>query len=635
MGKMYPSTVNSPVNPLAGYNVRVTKAALGKYHSAVLTDTNRVFICGFFKYGTLGLIEYPTEVFVPDNKITNIISGNEQLFLMTTSGDVYAIGDNVVGQLGDGTKRARVVPVLVSRASEGLQTIVCSGMTGSSFFVYPSGIKVWGVANVNGGYTVTPKRTLQKMNMNAFTNNAARLYSANRFTLVLTVDGQLFGTGTNTVGQLGTSNTEATYYPTAVYSNGALRGKKVTRVFTGTQIVLAIANDNQLYGWGNDIMCGAAMRASFAPIRLALKVTAKDVAFVANTYYILGVDSKIYSCVNGTIQSIYIAYAPTIQHLYQLQYGFYFITNESIVLLTGVYKDPTAAVVNIFGPEYPNATPGMLLDISKYSTSYTVNDVHHLMIWVVGSVPRLIVIFKNGETFYTEQSVITKKSFIVDTTATTTDCKTTLVTTNGTVYANSASDEYEFTMERDKVQKILTVTDALRGVTGIFASCTSQFVGDNCDIPICYGFNASDPLVCGGNGKCMSPNNCTCSSEYKGDECKERMCNLLYTGANCDAPTTALIVIIIVTCASVFAIAVAVMTTLTVCMLRYRKVVVKQNEAEISMQNMLEASMLLEDELEGLSRDWVIPFSDISFSERLAEGAFGVVMKGRYQNIDV
>ncbi len=34
-------------------------------------------------------------------------------------------------------------------------------------------------------------------------------------------------------------------------------------------------------------------------------------------------------------------------------------------------------------------------------------------------------------------------------------------------------------------------------------------VGDQCNIPICYGKTAEDPLVCSGNGSCIAPNNCS------------------------------------------------------------------------------------------------------------------------------
>jgi serine/threonine-protein kinase CTR1 len=36
-----------------------------------------------------------------------------------------------------------------------------------------------------------------------------------------------------------------------------------------------------------------------------------------------------------------------------------------------------------------------------------------------------------------------------------------------------------------------------------------------------------------------------------------------------------------------------------------------------------------------VKREWVIPFSEIKLTERVAEGSFGVVMKGRYNNADV
>jgi hypothetical protein len=82
---------------------------------------------------------------------------------------------------------------------------------------------------------------------------------------------------------------------------------------------------------------------------------------------------------------------------------------------------------------------------------------------------------------------------------------------------------------------------------GHVANCTVQWTGDNCTVPICFGLNASNPLVCNGNGTCNYPDNCTCISGLTGLECEKYInsevnpefivnCTTGWTGTNCSIP---------------------------------------------------------------------------------------------------
>lgn len=52
--------------------------------------------------------------------------------------------------------------------------------------------------------------------------------------------------------------------------------------------------------------------------------------------------------------------------------------------------------------------------------------------------------------------------------------------------------------------------------------CQSGYIGDSCNIPVCFGVPGNSRNVCSGKGLCSSPNLCRCSYEYEGPTCAER-----------------------------------------------------------------------------------------------------------------
>jgi hypothetical protein len=46
-----------------------------------------------------------------------------------------------------------------------------------------------------------------------------------------------------------------------------------------------------------------------------------------------------------------------------------------------------------------------------------------------------------------------------------------------------------------------------------------NWFGNDCFVTKCYNINSNETNVCSGNGKCISPNNCTCISNYNSTDC--------------------------------------------------------------------------------------------------------------------
>eukprot|EP01080_Neovahlkampfia_damariscottae_P005553 gene5553-9371_t len=57
--------------------------------------------------------------------------------------------------------------------------------------------------------------------------------------------------------------------------------------------------------------------------------------------------------------------------------------------------------------------------------------------------------------------------------------------------------------------------------------CNAGYVGLNCNLFVCNGKNSSDADVCSNNGNCTAPNTCNCSFGYSGDDCQSFNCSSL------------------------------------------------------------------------------------------------------------
>jgi uncharacterized repeat protein (TIGR02543 family) len=126
------NTQTTPLNVTQFFNLNtdetVADISLGGEHGALLTSENRLLLWGKNNQGQVGIgtisqndILTPVEIttsfaFEPNETIASIDLSESNSFVLTTSNRLFGWGDNSNGQVGDGTKIDKSIPVDVTSA---------------------------------------------------------------------------------------------------------------------------------------------------------------------------------------------------------------------------------------------------------------------------------------------------------------------------------------------------------------------------------------------------------------------------------------------------------------------------------------------------------------------------------------
>ena len=240
------------------------KVAVGQAHSLALDSEGRVFAWGNNLLGQLGdgtttnrLSPVPvTTLGVLDGQsISSVAAGHYYSVALSSTGDIFSWGTNGDGQLGDGTTTNRSVPVQLARSE---------AIAGVSFSAISA-----------GGY----------------------------FTLALSDDGRVFGWGRNSVGQLGDGTTTQRTTAVAVTTSGVLDGVSIDAIATGNAHSLALSSDGRVFSWGgnqNGQLGDGTLVSTTEPVQVTTSgvlagVTVVAIAANGNSSYALGSNGRVYS----------------------------------------------------------------------------------------------------------------------------------------------------------------------------------------------------------------------------------------------------------------------------------------------------------------------------------------------------
>gem|GEM_PF-2254638 len=248
----------------SGYLAGVSAVAGGLAFSLALRSDGTVWAWGHNDYGQLGdgtRANRNIPVQVPGlTDVTAVAAGADHSLALRSDGTVWAWGRNTSGQLGDGTTTGRSTPVQVKGpgGSGYLDGIIAVASRGYHSLALRSDSTVWAWGS-NGcgqlGDGTTQNRTVPVQvygpGGQGYLTDIVAIAAGLDHSLALRSDGTVWAWGCNSGGRLGDGSTENRTVPVQVYGPGG-QGylTDIVALAAGSSHSLALRSDGTVWAWG-------------------------------------------------------------------------------------------------------------------------------------------------------------------------------------------------------------------------------------------------------------------------------------------------------------------------------------------------------------------------------------------------
>jgi len=168
----------------------------------------------------------------------------------TEGGELYSWGHNGYCQLGNGSTNQGLTPTLIQNSLTGRKVVaVACGSHHSMCLTADGDIFSWGQNNCGqiGSGTTTNQSTPRKVSASFGGRKVTGITCGQTSSMAVLENGEVYGWGYNGNGQLGLGNNINQLTPLRVT---ALQGVVITSVVCGYAHTLAISDEGVLYAWG-------------------------------------------------------------------------------------------------------------------------------------------------------------------------------------------------------------------------------------------------------------------------------------------------------------------------------------------------------------------------------------------------
>lgn len=289
----------TPVDVIGlGSGVRSVIAGLG--HSCALTSAGGVKCWGANNKGQLGdgsTVQRltPVDVVGLASSVREIATFGYSTCALTSAGAVKCWGDNLAGELGDGTQTQRLTPVDVVGLGSGVKAIAV-GYANACAIVGAGGVKCWGTVYLQNGFQIT----LTPTSISGLETGITAISASLTHTCALTNMGGVKCWGSNSGGQVGDGTTTGRYPPVDVSGLTSY----VSAIATSNNHSCALTSGGGVKCWGiNSVgqigdgtyMSGTERR--FTPVAVVgLSSGVSEIALMAGDHSCALMDSGAVKC---------------------------------------------------------------------------------------------------------------------------------------------------------------------------------------------------------------------------------------------------------------------------------------------------------------------------------------------------
>lgn len=269
--------------------------AVGEAHSCAIRPGNHEYCWGFNAYGALGIQE-SSPITVPEGVLGNlsmesITAGAEFSCGLAVTG-TYCWGDNLSGEIGDGTTIDRGEPVLATPPVGGAFSVIKGG-TDFTCGLVSGAAYCWG-DNYTGqlGTSATASASTPQAVQGSY--QFASLTVGAFHACGLTSDGTAYCWGANADGELGTGNTTTSFMPVAVITM-----TKFSSLAAGTNFTCGLDLANNAWCWGANMYgaLGSGTVGGSASTPQQVSGSLQFTQLAAGAYHVCGIaTSKVAYC---------------------------------------------------------------------------------------------------------------------------------------------------------------------------------------------------------------------------------------------------------------------------------------------------------------------------------------------------
>ena len=247
----------------------IKQIAVGDWHTCAVASDGKAYCWGYgvthaeLGNGTMSQANSPVAVatngVLSGKTVKRIAAGFDHNCAIASDDKVYCWGEGEHGALGNGSTARAATPVAVSTTGAlAGKTIkrIAAGIWHTCSIASDDKVYCWG-DNGNGqlgnGSTTQSNVPVAVSTTGALAGKTIkRIATGSDHACAVTTDNQVYCWGRNSNGELGNGSTADSNVPVAVSMPGTLAGKTIKRLSGGSYRTCAIAYDNQVYCWGNN-----------------------------------------------------------------------------------------------------------------------------------------------------------------------------------------------------------------------------------------------------------------------------------------------------------------------------------------------------------------------------------------------